>query len=60
MRLFNPAVFGSPTFNVGTVTPPPAPGGGSRVRRPLKVTVEPADPDEAALLIAILRHRFRI
>lgn len=62
MRLFNPAVFGSPTFNVGGSTPPTDTGGSHHPRRqrPIRVRLDITDDEEAALVIALLRHRFRL
>ena len=63
MRLFNPAVFNPAVFNVGGSTPPTPPGSGhhpQRYRRPPRIAVDIEDPEEAALVIALFRHRFRI
>lgn len=62
MKLFNPAVFGYPTFNTGGTTPPPPDHGGHRWprREPIRVRLDVTDDEEAALVIAFLRHRFRI
>lgn len=65
MRLFNPAVFGSPTFNVGEEDAPPTPepsGGGHRGPGPIRVSLDltPEDDEEWALFVALARHRLRL
>lgn len=56
--MFDEAIFDSVIFDTPAVTGPP---GHHWPRRPtLRVTVEPKDDEEAALLVALIRHRFRI
>lgn len=56
--MFDEAIFDPVIFDTPAVTGHP---GHHWPRRPtLRVTVEPEDADEAALLILLLRHRFRI
>lgn len=41
--------------------PPPSGGGHQRPPRPMRVSIDlEPDREEAALLVAILRHRFRL
>ena len=58
---FDPDAFDPEAFDTGSQQPPPDHGGHHWPRRPtLRVTVEPKDDEEAALLVALIRHRFRI
>lgn len=52
---FDPAAFDTPTQQ-------PDHGGHhpQRFGRPPRIAVDIEDPEEAALVIALLRHRFRI
>lgn len=60
MRLFNPSVFNGAVFNVGADTPSTPSGGHHPRRRPVRVRLDITDDEEAALVIALLRHRFRL
>ena len=60
--IFDPAIFDPAIFDVGSATPPSTGGGGSHFprRRPIRVRLDITDDEEAALVIALLRHRFRL
>lgn len=59
---FDPAAFDSAAFDTGDAEAPDPPNGGAYNRRPMQVALrlEPEDQEEAALIVALLRHRFRL
>jgi len=57
---FDPAAFDSAAFDTGSVAPPPTGGHHWPRRAPIRVRLDITDDEEAALVIAFLRHRFRL
>ena len=57
---FDPDAFDPEAFDTGSQQPPEHPGHHWPRRPIVKVELEPQDAEEAALVVAIFRHRFRI
>lgn len=58
---FDPDAFDSAAFETPAETPDTGSGHHpQRYRRPPRIAVDIEDPEEAALVLALLRHRFRI